>query len=104
MKIKKSHAHPDSLHNYLVNSTVVKRERYYLECELNNLYSLILSDANLDEWMKHWSENIHDYLFILSNESRESFGVRGFLYDFVIECNWDVEDFIHLYRKRLGKV
>lgn len=104
MKIKRSHAHPDSLHNYLVNSSIVKRERYYLECELNHLYSLILSDANLDEWMKQWSENSGDYLFLLSAESRESFGVRGFLYDFVIECQWDIEDFIYMHRKRLGKV
>lgn len=104
MNRKKSHAHPDALHNYFVNSSIVKRERFYLGCELNNLYSLILSDSNLDEWMKNWNLNIHDYMMLLSCESRESFGIRGFLYEFVIECNWDIEDFIYLHRKRLGKV
>lgn len=104
MKIKTSHSHPDAIMNYLVTTTIVKREMFFLACELNNLYSLILADADLSEWMTNYRENSHDYMMILGCISRESLGMRGFLYDLIIDCEWDVEDFIYLHRKRLGKV
>jgi hypothetical protein len=104
MKIQTLHYHPDALMNYLVTTSIVKREMFFLGCELNNLYSLILDDADLSEWMANYRENSCDYMMILSCISRESLGVRGFLYDLIVDCEWDIEEFIYMYRKQLGKV
>lgn len=104
MKVRTSHSHPDALMNYLVSTSIVKRELLFLGCELNYLYSLILEDADLSEWMANYRENSYDYMMILSCISRESLGVRGFLYDLIVDCEWDIEEFIYMYRKQLGKV
>ena len=104
MKIQTLHYHPDALMNYLVTTSIVKREMFFLGCELNNLYSLILGDADLSEWVANYRENSHEYMMILCCISRESLGVRGFLYDLIIDCEWDIDEFIYTHRKRLGKV
>lgn len=104
MKIQTSHSHPDALMNYLATASIVKREMFFLGCELNNLYSLILADCDLSEFLSKYREDSGDYMLIMSCISRESLGVRGFLYDLIICCSWDIEEFIYMHRKRLGKV
>lgn len=104
MKIATSHTHPDSLLNYLVTTSLAKRSLYFLSCELNYLDRLILDDANLDEFRRKYSSEAHVYILFFEEEFRKSIEVRGCLFELISICDWELDDYINLRHKALGKI
>jgi hypothetical protein len=104
MKIKTSHAHPDAMLNHLVTSSIVKRELFFLECELNYLYSLLVKNEDISEFIEKYNKDYGDRRYVLWDVTRAELGVRGFLWEYIVDCEWDIEEFIYMHRKRLGKV
>ena len=101
MLIKLSHAHPDGFINYLVESDVATREAFFLQASL----------STIDNMIKNKKLN-HDYVCKVANDQYSKvfedskfynkIGTRGFIYQYVIECDWNISRFIKLREKEYG--
>jgi hypothetical protein len=96
-KIKCSHAHPNALLNYLVTCSSEKRNVFFLECELNFLCKLIKEKKDYIDIALNIQGKLPLYI---SELYAYPLGDRGYCYD-LRELDWDLDDFVKLYKKRL---
>lgn len=98
-----SAAHPDALLNWLVTSSIVEREFFFLECFLNLLDSKIIANEDLSECIQRYADDHGDYMELVWGQCEKiTSGCRGRLHDLIVECNWDLEDYIIDRKKEYG--
>ena len=98
-KPKINAAHPDPLLNWLVSTSLEKRELFFLQCFLNELDSKIIYNEDLSECIERYNNDHGHIMNILWGLPKESLGIRGRVYEFIVECQWDLEDYIYDRKK-----
>lgn len=97
-----TYSHNDGLLNYLVGISTEKRELIFLELLLNRITTMIIN-KNLDKYtLRRLFERRNDIMPYFDVEIYP-IGIRGHLYDYIIRCNWEIEDFLIMRMKEYGQ-
>lgn len=99
--IKRNLVHPNGFLNYLITTDIVSRETYFLSAILNRISLMVLRDELDQSFIDTVNSNMGDIMHVIFGHTNE--GIRGYLREFIVDCNWSIDEFILIRKKEYGK-